>query len=109
MEKLRDNIEHIDVARLIAEGGAKDFLINLDLHLPHKDATNLLLKGGFIIILCKGSGGRVVINGKEYRVEGNNVIVLSENQLINYIEPVLLTENNLIALLPEYTCDCPRP
>ena len=109
MEKLRDNIEHIDVARLIAEGGAKDFLINLDLHLPHKDATNLLLKGGFIIILCKGRGGCVVINGKEYRVEGNNVIVLSENQLINYIEPVLLTENNLIALLPEYTCDCPRP
>lgn len=109
MEKLRDNIEHIDVARLIAEGGGKDFLINLDLHLPHKDATNLLLKGGFIIILCKGRGGCVVINGKEYRVEGNNVIVLSENQLINYIEPVLLTENNLIALLPEYILRLPSP
>ena len=60
MEKLRDNIEHIDVARLIAEGGGKDFLINLDLHLPRKDATNLLLKGGFIIILCKGSSSRSI-------------------------------------------------
>lgn len=109
MEKLRDNIEHIDVARLIAEGGGRDFLINLDLHLPRKEATNLLLKGGFIIILCKGNGGSVVINGKEYRVEGNNVIVLSENQLINYIEPVLLTENNLIALLPEYILRLPSP
>ena len=109
MEKLRDNIEYIDVAQLIAEGGGKDFLINLNLHLPRKDYTNLLLKGGFIIILCKGNGGRVVINGKEYRVEGNNVIVLSENQIINYIEPVLLTENNLIAMVPEYILRLPSP
>ena len=109
MEKFRDNIESIDVARLIAEGGGKDFLINLDLHLSRKEATNLLLKGGFIIILCKGNGGRVIINGKEYRVLGNNIIVLSENQVINYIEPILLTENNIIAVVPDYILRLPSP
>ena len=109
MEKFRDNIESIDVARLIAEGGGKDFLINLDLHLPRKDYTNLFLKGGFIIILCKGNGGRVIINGKEYRVLGNNIIVLSENQVINYIEPILLTENNIIAVVPDYILRLPSP
>lgn len=109
MEKFRDNIESIDVARLIAEGGGRDFLINLDLHLPRKEATNLLLKGGFIIILCKGNGGRVIINGKEYRVLGNNIIVLSENQVINYIEPILLTENNIIAVVPDYILRLPSP
>lgn len=103
------NIKRVDVAQLIAEGGGEDFLVNLGLQLQREATSDILLQGGFVIILCKGNGGRVVINGKEYSVKGNNIIVLSENQIINYIEPILLTENNIIAVVPDYILRLPSP
>lgn len=109
MDRRIENIKRVNVAQLIAERGGEGFLVNLGLQLHREGTNDILLQGGFVIILCKGNGGRVVINGKEYRVEGNNIIVLSENQIVNYIEPILLTENNVIAVVPDYILRLPSP
>ena len=46
------SIHTIDVKRLIAEGGGEDLLIDMDLQLQRSGGADLLLQGGFVIILC---------------------------------------------------------
>lgn len=103
--------QHINVPEFITQSTNDELLIRMDVNFREGADTGetLLLQEGFAIVLCKGNGGQVVINGKEYRLMGNNVIILSNNQIVNHMEPALISEGKMIVVTMEYVLGLPSP
>lgn len=110
MVKLHDKIEEIDISQMIAEQGNEDLLIDLHIAINKRDMTNgVLVRNGIVIILCKANGGEITIDGKEYNLSKNNVVILPENHIINHIGPMLMKERCLIAVPIDYILRMPSP
>lgn len=110
MANFNNNICEIDVSQMIKEGGGEDFLIDMNIALRERNrSSEMLLRNGILIILCKTDGGEVKVDGKIYNLSKNNVVVLSENHIINYISPVLMQERSVIAISVDYVLNMPSP
>lgn len=110
MTNIKNKIREIDISQMIREDGCDDFLIDLDIAFSeHNEPDELLIRNGIIIILCKADGGEIKIDRKEYKLSKNNVVVLPENHIINYISPILLHERSMIAISVDYILNMPSP
>lgn len=88
----------------------EDILIDLNIDFKEdKNTEGTLIRNGIIIILCKANGGEIKVNSKSYKLSKNNVIVLPENHIINYISPNLAQEQNIIAVSIDYILNMPSP
>lgn len=110
MGDLAEKIEEFDVVEIIRQRGGNDFLIGLDIHASQVDSgSNLLIRNGIVLMLCKGSGGDVVVDGKEYKLSRNNIVILPENHVISHISSVLIAQCSVIAVSTDYILNMPSP
>ena len=108
MEEQSHKIEEIDLLQMMR--GEEDLLIDLHLAIKERDVpSGLLVRNGIIIILCKADGGEITIDGKEYKLSKNNVVVLPENHIINHISSKLMQESSAIAVSVDYILGMPSP
>lgn len=111
MDGTERKLREIDISRMIAEEGSDGYLIDMDLLAKNigEAADGLLIRGGLVIILCRSNGGRITVDGKDYSISRNNVIVLPENHIINYVEPPILIEGEMLAVSVDYMLGMPSP
>lgn len=110
MESLATKTTELDIAAGIKESTNGDLLIAMDMpSLPAGFADGVLFRNRTVIILCKAGGGSVVVDGKEYKLSRNNVVILPENHVINHVAPELLQECNVIAVSVDYILNMPSP
>ena len=103
-------IREIDISKMINECGIDDLFIDINIPITKRDNTKgVIIRNGIIVILCKGDKGFIKIDGKEYKLSNNNVVILPENHVINYISPMLLHERNMIAVSTDYILNMPSP
>lgn len=112
MSESANSIREIDVAAIIAaQGGGSDILIDLHLGNDTSIAQNerVVIRNGVIIILCKADSGTIKVDGKEYNLSHNNIIVLPENHIIEYVAPIFTQDSNMIAVSVDYILNMPSP
>ena len=103
-------IREIDISKMINECGIDDLFIDINIPITKRDNTEgVIIRNGIIVILCKANKGLIKIDGKEYKLSSNNVVILPENHVINYISPILLHERNMIAVSADYILNMPSP
>lgn len=104
-------LREIDVAAIIqSKNLGSDFLIDLDIHDSMLEtAGGIVIRNGIIILLCKADSGILKVDGKEYRLSRNNLVVLPENHIIDHISPKLLQERGVIAVSVDYILNMPSP
>ena len=103
-------IREIDISKMINECGIDDLFIDINNPITKRDNTKgVIIRNGIIVILCKSDKGFIKIDGKEYKLSNNNVVILPENHVINYISPMLLHERNMIAVSVDYILNMPSP
>lgn len=106
----KENIKVIDISRMITESGEDDIFIKVNIPLTEKyNKEGVIIRNGIIIVLCSAKQGIVTIDGKKYRVNNKNVIILPENHVINYISPLLLKEHSVIGVSVDYILNMPSP
>lgn len=104
-------LREIDVAAIIqSKNLGSDFLIDLDIHDSMLEtAGGIVIRNGIIILLCKADSGILKVDGKEYHLSRNNLVVLPENHIIDHISPKLLQERGVIAVSVDYILNMPSP
>lgn len=85
----------------------------IDLHLGSDTSIvqneRVVIRNGVIIILCKADSGTIKVDGKEYNLSHNNIIVLPENHIIEYVTPIFTENSNMIAVSVDYILNMPSP
>ncbi|MBQ8336036.1 MAG: AraC family transcriptional regulator [Bacteroidaceae bacterium] len=105
-----EKVQEIDILERIKNGRDDDFLIDLDVDIRKNELGNgLLFRNGIVIMLCKSDNGMITVDGKEYQLSRNNVIVLPENHIINNISLNLIQEHCIIATSVDYILNMPSP
>ncbi|MBQ7856761.1 MAG: helix-turn-helix domain-containing protein [Alistipes sp.] len=107
---MMEKIKELDIAEMIEREGGRDFMIDLNIPFPDTSISdNMLIRNGVLIILCKSGNGVIVIDGKQYRLANNNVIILPENHIIEPITPALMERVSIIAVSVDYILNMPSP
>lgn len=102
-------IQEIDILQMI-DGSGDDFIINLnDAFRKIETSNRILLRNGIVIMLCKSDGGVICIDGKEYKLSKNCVIVLPPNHIIDNVDSMLMREGSAIAVSVDYILNMPSP
>ena len=103
-------IDELDIASAIKSRGGNDFMIDFDAASPEVGSDGrLLIRNGIIIMLCNGDGGRVVIDGKEYVLSRNNIVILPDNHIVEHITRKLVNHKWVIAVTTDYILNMPSP
>lgn len=106
MEKVRE----FDIVEMVKREGGRDFIIEINITFPSTTvAENLLIRNGILIILCKNGNGVIEVDGKEYKLSDNNVVILPENHIISHITPALMEQVSIIAVSIDYILNMPSP
>lgn len=101
-------MHEIDIAEKISERGENGFLIDLKQTLFSKEYNEILIRNGIAIVLCKSDNGSIMVDGKEYKLHPNNVIVLPENHVIG-LNPVVSEQSSIIAVTIDHILNMPSP
>lgn len=85
-------------------------MIDFNLSVPKTTSErSLLIHNGIVMILCKGEGGSVVIDGKRYRLSRNNIVILPEDHIVSQISPLPSECKGVIAVSTDYILNMPSP
>lgn len=103
-------ISEIDVTELIKSKGGKDFLIDVSLDENNKIlSSRILIRNGIILLLCRADAGKLKVDGKEYILSKNNIVILPENHIIENLNSISLHEQWVIAVSIDYILNMPSP
>lgn len=103
-------ISEIDVTELIKSKGGKDFLIDVSLDENKKLlSSRILIRNGIILLLCRADAGKLKVDGKEYILSKNNIVILPENHIIENLNSISLHEQWVIAVSIDYILNMPSP
>lgn len=103
-------ISEIDVIELIKSKGGKDFLIDVSLDENNKIlSSRILIRNGIILLLCRADAGKLKVDGKEYILSKNNIVILPENHIIENLNSISLHEQWVIAVSIDYILNMPSP
>lgn len=110
LEDTMEKIVELDIVEAIKDRGGNGFLIDFDIpSLALDSEVGLLIRNGIVLMLCRGGGERLVVDGKEYELSHNNLIILPENHIIGYITPQLVEQRGVIAVSMDYILNMPSP
>lgn len=103
-------VVELDIIEAIENRGGCDFMIDFNLAVPTTTSDgSLLIHNGIVMILCKGEGGCVVIDGKRYRLSRNNIVILPEDHIVSQISPLPSEHKGVIAVSTDYILNMPSP
>ncbi len=106
----RAKILEIDIAKMTRERGNDNFFIDMDVASREYDnADGLIIRNGVVIILCKAEGGTITVDGKRYKLDRNNVVLLPENHIINNLGQGLMQQQCMVAVSIDYILNMPSP
>lgn len=105
-----EKIVELDIVEAIKKRGGKGFLIDFDI-ASNAEASEgeLLIRNGIVLILCRGRGERFVVDGKEYELSRNNMVILPENHVISHLTLQGLEQKCVIAVSIDYILNMPSP
>lgn len=107
---MMDGIRVLDVAEMIEREGWGDFMIELNIASTDINLSDRLsIKNGILIILCKSGNGHIVIDGKEYKLSDNSVVILPENHIISPLGSAQMEQVSVIAVSIDYILNMPSP
>lgn len=105
-----EKIVELDIVEAIKKRGGKGFLIDFDI-ASNADVSEgeLLIRNGIVLILCKGGGERFVVDGKEYELSRNNMVILPENHIVSHLTLQRVEQKCVIAVSIDYILNMPSP
>lgn len=100
----------LDIVEAIKNRGGKGFLIDFDI-ASNADVSEgeLLIRNGIVLMLCKGGGERFVVDGKEYELSRNNMVILPENHIVSHLTLQRVEQKCVIAVSIDYILNMPSP
>lgn len=66
MESRIEKVVELDIVEAIGNGSLEGFMVDFNLTASATTSKgSLLIHNGIVMLLCRGDGGRIVIDGKE--------------------------------------------
>lgn len=105
-----EKVVELDIVEAIKERGGNGFLIDFNIaSVTSASEGGLLIRNGIVLMLCRGGGERLVVDGKEYELSRNNLIILPENHIISHLAPQMVEQRCVIAVSIDYILNMPSP
>lgn len=110
MESKIEKVVELDIVEAIGNGSLEGFMVDFNLTASATTSKDsLLIHNGIVMLLCRGDGGRIVIDGKEYRLSRNNIVILPEDHIVSEISPLPSEHKGVIAVTTDYILSMPSP
>lgn len=110
MESRIEKVVELDIVEAIGNGSLEGFMVDFNLTASATTSKgSLLIHNGIVMLLCRGDGGRIVIDGKEYRLSRNNIVILPEDHIVSEIPPLPSEHKGVIAVTTDYILSMPSP
>jgi len=109
MENLEE-IFRIDIEERMKDFGASGMLLSLNLpDIAERDIRNFYILGGMVICLCRGYGGSIYIDGKEYKSGESSIAILPEKHPVSFTESIKGGTIQFLAVTTDYILNMPSP